>query len=514
MSQSGSLRQKAEEALAALSKAAGSLRPGVVHQEVGRVLSIGAGVAAVSGLSGALLDEVVVFESGVEGYCADLGREAMGVILLGPEERVAAGERVRRTGEPIRVPVGETLLGRVVNAIGEPIDGGVPLEPEGHLAIEREAPRIVDRQPVREPLQTGLKSIDTAIPIGRGQRELILGDRRLGKTTIAVDTILNQRGKDVVCFYVSIGQKSATTAKLIEVLRQRGAMDYTCVVVGAGGEAPGLQFVAPYAGCAMSEWFMERGRDTLIVYDDLSKHADIYRELSLLLRRPPGREAFPGDIFYIHSRLLERSAKLSDRLGGGSQTALPIVETQAQNIAAYIPTNLISITDGQIYLSPDLFNQGHRPAVDVGRSVSRVGGETQLPAMRALGGPVRLEYSQYLELEVFTKFGARVEKTTQEAIRRGRRIKEALKQPPHDPWAPGEQVAVFFAAHDGLLDDIPADAVGQFQERLRERLRERAGELMAGFASGRPLGEAEKAELRRLTQGLKAEFPAAATQQG
>jgi F-type H+-transporting ATPase subunit alpha len=286
-------------------------------------------------------------------------------------------------------------------------------------------------------------------------------------------------------------------------------MEYTCVVVGGADEAPGLQFAAPYAGCSMAEWFMEQGRDTLIVYDDLSKHADNYRELSLLLRRPPGREAFPGDIFYIHSRLLERSAKLSDAHGGGSQTALPIVETQAQNIAAYIPTNLISITDGQIYLSPDLFNQGHRPAVDVGRSVSRIGGETQLPAMRALGGPIRLEYSQYLELEIFTKFGARVEKTTQEAIRRGRHIKEVLKQPPHDPWSAGEQVAVFHAAHAGLLDDIPVERLGEFQAALRRALYERASGLIKGFGEGRPLGDGEKGELGRVVEDLKAGFLAA-----
>jgi F-type H+-transporting ATPase subunit alpha len=403
---------------------------------------------------------------------------------------------VRRTGEIVRVPVGEACLGRVVNGLGEPIDGGPPLDPAAFYPVEREAPAIIDRQPVRQPLETGIKCIDVTIPIGRGQRELILGDRKLGKTTIAIDTILNQRGKDVLCVYVSVGQKSATAARVVNLLRERGAMDYTCVVVGSADDPPGLQFIAPYAGCSVAEYFMERGRDTLVVYDDLSKHADVYRELSLLLRRPPGREAYPGDVFYIHSRLLERSAKLADGLGGGSQTALPIVETRAQNIAAYIPTNLISITDGQLYLAPDLFNQGHRPAVDVGRSVSRIGGETQAAAMRQLGGPVRLEYSQFLELELFTKFGAQVERSTREAIERGRRIKEVLKQPPHDPWPMEEQVLVFFAAHEGLLDPVPVAEVAAFEEGLRGWARESVPEVMRAIASGRPLEGSARDGLR------------------
>ncbi len=489
----------AEQALEAVRAAAQGARFGVVRQEVGRVVAVGGGIAAVSGLSETLLDEIVAFEGGVLGYAFNLDEDEIGCVLLGPETGIAAGARVRRTGEAVRVPVGEALLGRVVNGLGQPIDGRGPLRAADHYPVERDAPAIVDRQPVRRPLETGIKSIDSAIPVGRGQRELILGDRRSGKTTIAIDAILNQRGRDVLCFYVSIGQKASTTAKVIDLLRERAALDYTCVVVGAADDPPGLQFVAPYAGCSMSEYFMERGRDTLIVYDDLTKHADIYRELSLLLRRPPGREAYPGDIFYIHSRLLERSARLHDRLGGGSQTALPIIETRAQNIAAYIPTNLISITDGQIYLSPDLFNQGHRPAVDVGRSVSRIGGSTQLAAMRQLGGPVKLAYSQFLELEIFTKFGARVERRTQEAIERGRRIKEVLKQPPHSPWTMGEQVLIFFALQEGLLDRVPVPRVAAYQEALRRFAAAELGPSLGQIEAGRPLeGELREGLRRRL----------------
>jgi len=508
------IREGAERALEVLGEAARRTELGVVREEVGRVLSVGDGVATVSGLSDALLDEVVVFESGVEGYCANLNETEIGCNLLGSEETISAGHRVHRTGKVIQVPVGEEVLGRVLNGLGEPVDGGPPPRARTYYPIEREAPAITQRQPVREPLETGIKAIDATIPIGRGQRELILGDRRLGKTTIAIDTILNQRGKDVLCFYVSIGQKSATTAKVVDLLRQQGALEYTCVVVGAADDPPGLQFIAPYAGCSMAEYFMERGRDALIVFDDLSKHADIYRELSLLLRRPPGREAFPGDIFYIHSRLLERSAKLSEDRGAGSLTALPIIETQAQNIAAYIPTNLISITDGQLYLSPDLFNQGHRPAVDVGRSVSRIGGETQVPAMRQLGGPVKLQYSQFLELEIFTKFGARVEKTTREAIERGRRIKEVLKQPPHDPWSMGEQVAIFFAARTGLLDPVPVGQVAPFEAGLRDHLRTSAAPLLDALGQGGAFGDKEKDDLRRRIEGYRAQFLAAQGQGG
>lgn len=500
------IRQGTERALAALSRAARKTEFGVAREEVGRVMSVGDGIATVSGLSGALADELVAFEGSVMGYVFNLDEAEIGCILLGPEAAIQAGAQVRRTGEIIRVPVGEELIGRVVNGLGQPVDGRGPLGARHFFPIERDAPAIVDRQPVREPLETGLKSIDATIPIGRGQRELILGDRRLGKTTIAIDTILNQRDKDVICIYVSIGQKNATTAKVIDLLREAGALDYTCVVVGAADDPPGMQFVAPYAGCSMAEYFMERGRDTLIVYDDLTKHADVYRELSLLLRRPPGREAYPGDIFYIHSRLLERSAKLADRLGGGSQTALPIIETKAQNIAAYIPTNLISITDGQIYLSPDLFNQGHRPAVDVGRSVSRIGGKTQVAAMQRLGGPIRLQYTQFLELEIFTKFGARVERSTREAIERGRRIKEVFKQPPHVLWPMADQVLIFFAADEGLLDAVPVERVAEFEGRLRDFARDKLSRLRARIAAGRPLEEADREELRRSLSGLAQEF--------
>jgi len=502
----GAVRSSAEQALSALHEAAGQARFGVVLREVGRVLTVGDGIATVSGLTNAMVDELLVFASGVKGYAFNLDEAEIGCVLLGPEQGIQAGELVQGSGEILRIPVGEGFLGRTVNALGEPIDGRGPVHARDSWPVERDAPGIVDRQPVRQPLETGIKSIDATIPIGRGQRELILGDRRLGKTTIAVDTILNQRGKGVLCFYVSIGQKSSTTAKVVELLRARGALDYTCVIVGGADDPPGMQFVAPYAGCTLAEYFMERGRDTLVIYDDLSKHADVYREISLLLRRPPGREAYPGDIFYIHSRLLERAAKLEDRLGGGSQTALPIIETREQNISAYIPTNLISITDGQIYLSPDLFNQGHRPAVDVGRSVSRIGGATQVAAMRQLGGPVRLRYSQFVELEIFTKFGARVERSTREAIERGRRIKEVLKQPPHSPWPMEEQVLVFFAAHEGLLDPVPTERVAAFEDFLREKAPERLGSQLARIAAGSPLDDQAREELRREISDLVQEF--------
>ncbi|MFH0809155.1 MAG: F0F1 ATP synthase subunit alpha [Pseudomonadota bacterium] len=500
----------ARRAARVLSEVARATRFGVARQEMGRVLGVGDGIASVSGLSDASLGELLEFLQGrggrTLGYAFNLDASEVGCILLGSEEAVRAGDRVLPTGRGVMVPVGFTLLGRVVNALGEPIDGGPPLRAEAFRPVEREAPAIVERQPVRRPLETAIKVIDVAIPIGRGQRELILGDRRLGKTTIAVDTILNQRDRNMPCFYVSIGQKNAATAKIIDLLRRRGALKYTCVVVGAADDPPGLQFLAPYAGCAMAEYLMEQGQDTLIVYDDLSKHADTYRALSLLLRRPPGREAYPGDIFYVHSRLLERSAKLAEALGGGSQTALPIVETQAQNLAAYIPTNLISITDGQIYLSPELFNQGQRPAVDVGRSVSRIGGATQVAAMRGLGGLVRLEYSQFKELETFSKFGARVEKTTRERIERGRRLSEALKQPPHEAWPVEEQVVLFLALHEGLLNAVPEAEVGAFAERLRLHAREHLAPLLRAIAADRELAPAEVEDLRRETAGLVSEF--------
>jgi F-type H+-transporting ATPase subunit alpha len=450
--------------------------------EVGWVSEIGDGVARVRGLGSAMTGELVEFPGGTMGEVLNLDLDHIGVVLLGPDDHIKEGDLVRRTGRVVEVPVGMDLLGRVVDALGRPIDDRGPIKPDGFRPVEGPAPGIVDRQPVREPLQTGIKAIDSMVPIGRGQRELIIGDRQTGKTAIAIDTILNQKGKDVYCVYVSIGQKASSLAQLVQTLTDYGAMAYTVVVAATASDSPTMQYLAPYAGCAIAEWFMYQGKHALVVYDDLSKHAVAYRTMSLLLRRPPGREAYPGDIFYLHSRLLERAAKLSDELGGGSLTALPIVETQAGDVSAYIPTNVISITDGQIYLDTDLFYAGVRPAINVGLSVSRVGGNAQIKAMKQVAGSLRLDLAQYRELAAFAKFGADLDRATQAKLRRGERLVEVLKQEQYQPLPVEEQVLVLYAAGKGYLDDLDIKDVAKCEQALLSYFRERHSDLLARIA--------------------------------
>lgn len=446
---------------------------------IGRVAQVGDGVAMVSGLPEARLDELLVFEGGVRGLAVDLGEHMIGCMLLGDASGISAGSVVRGTGEVARVPVGEALLGRVVDALGAPLDGGGPVAADAFAPMDQPAPAIVDRALVTRPLATGLLVVDAMIPLGRGQRELIIGDRATGKTAIAVDTIINQRSSDVICVYAAVGQKASSVAQVIESVRRYGAPEHCLFVIGAADAAPGLQWLTPYAACAMAEYFMSRGRDVLLVIDDLTKHAAVYRQVSLLLRRPPGREAYPGDIFYIHSRLLERAAKLAPELGGGSLTALPIAETQAGNISAYIPTNLISITDGQIYLDPRLFHEDQKPAVDVGKSVSRVGGKTQAATLKTLSESLRLEYAQFLELEMFTRFGGMLDERTRKVIEHGRRIRAVLSQQQFAPLPLGEQVALLLALSEGVLDGVSLDRVAVFRAKLGRWLMERCPEIAA-----------------------------------
>jgi F-type H+-transporting ATPase subunit alpha len=445
-------------------------------EETGRVERVGQGVAMIRGLPRVKADELLIFPGGASGMAFGLEPDRVDAVLLARADRVCAGMEARRSGRVIDVPVGEGLLGRVIDPLGGVLDEGPPLEPGPRYPIERDAPAIMDRAPVSVPLQTGILSVDALIPVGRGQRELILGDRQVGKTALALDAILNQRGKGVVCVYCSIGQQNSATAKVVAELRDRGAMSYTIVVAVGGDEGPGLNFLAPYAATSIGEFFMERGEDVLVVYDDLSRHARSYRELSLLLRRPPAREAYPGDIFYIHSRLLERATHLVPERGGGSLTALPIVETEGQNIAAYIPTNLVSITDGQIYLTPRLFQGGMLPPVDVGKSVSRVGGAAQLPAYRAVAGPLRLSYSQFEELEVFERFSTRLDEGTRAALERGHRIREALRQARYEPLEVSAQIAILLALTRGLFDPVPVSAMRAAMARIAAMMR---GELAA-----------------------------------
>jgi F-type H+/Na+-transporting ATPase subunit alpha len=439
--------------------------------EVGTVLQVGDGIARIYGLENCVAMEMLELEHEVVGLAFNLEEDDVGAALFGEWQHVKEGEPVRRSGKVASVPVGEALLGRVVDPLGNPLDGQGPIATDETRSLEFKAPGVVARQPVKEPLQTGIKAIDSMIPIGRGQRELIIGDRQTGKTAIVVDTILNQRDSDMICIYVAIGQKASTVAQVYERLRDEGAMDYTIIVAAAAQEAAPIKWMAPFAGCAMGEYFLYNGKHAVCFYDDLSKHADAYRQLSLLLRRPPGREAFPGDVFYLHSRLLERACKLSDENGGGSLTALPLIETQAGDVSAYIPTNVISITDGQIYLESDLFFSGVRPAVNVGISVSRVGGNAQVKAMRKVAGRLRLDLSQYRELEAFAQFGSELDQATQQALARGERMVATLNQPQYQPWPMEEQVAALYAGVNGYLDDIPAAQVPRFQDELREHLR-------------------------------------------
>ena len=480
-----------DEALSALETACSQVAPGPWLEEYGVVTYIGQGIARVHGLPNVRSEELVRFEGGLMGMTLNLDPGDIGVVLLDDASGVQSGSEVRRTNRVLDTVVGEKLLGRVVDPLGRPLDNKGPVDIHLRAPVECAAPSIMDRAPVTVPMQTGVKVVDALIPVGRGQRELILGDRQTGKTAIAVDCILNQKGKNVLCIYCAIGQRNSAVARVIADLERGGAMDYSVVVVAGGESAAGLRYVAPYAAMAMGEYFMREGRDALVVFDDLGSHARAYRELSLLLRRPPGRESFPGDIFYVHSRLLERSTHLRSELGGGSLTALPIVETEEQNIAAYIPTNLISITDGQIYLSPDLQQKGILPAVDVGKSVSRVGGKAQLPAYRAVAGDLRLFYSQFEELEVFSRFGSRLDEHTRTTLARGRAVREALKQPQYDPLPASTQIGVLVAATAGLFDNVSPDDVVEWCANLRARLPQVLPEIVQMIEDGEKLDEVD-----------------------
>lgn len=475
-------------------------------REVGRITSVAAGIAKVSGLPGVGFEEVLLFPGGIQGIAFNVDETEIGVVLLGNYWQLQAGDEVERSGHVVDVPVGEQLIGRIIDPLGNPLDDRGVLPAGERRPVERPAADIMDRAPVTEPLQTGIKVIDALIPVGRGQRELILGDRQTGKTAIALDTILNQRGKNVLCVYCAIGQRASGVARTIATLREKGALDYTVVVVTEGNDPPGLAYIAPYAATSIAEHFMAQGRDVLVVYDDLTHHARAYRELSLLLRRPPGREAFPGDIFYIHSRLLERATHLRPELGGGSLTALPIIETEAQDMSAYIPTNLISITDGQIYLSPTLFELGVLPAVDVGQSVSRVGGKAQRAAYRAVAGDLKLAYAQFEELETFSRFGARLDAATRQQIEHGRRIRACLKQQEFMPLPMAQQIAVLLALTAGLFDQIPLEKMNEAEQALCAAAANLPDEVCARFESAEKLANADRSLILELAAKALAEF--------
>ncbi len=490
----------------ALHQVMADQRPTLQIHDIGTTSFVGQGIARIQGLPGVRSEELIRFPGGLLGMAFNIDPDEVGVILLDESARLTTGIKVYRTNRVLDVPVGEALLGRTVDAVGRPLDNQGPVRTSQRYPIERNAPAIMDRAPVEVPLQTGLKVVDALIPVGRGQRELILGDRQSGKTAIALDTIINQHDKDVICIYCAIGQRTAAVAQVINDLRVRGALDYSIVVVATGDDPPGLQFVAPYAATSMGEYFMQQGHDVLIVYDDLTRHARAYRELSLLLRRPPGREAFPGDIFYIHSRMLERSTHLHEELGGGSLTALPIVETEAQNLSAYIPTNLISITDGQIYLTPDLFQKGILPAVEVGRSVSRVGGKTQLSAYRAVAGDLRLSYSQFEELESFARFGTRLDEQTRQQLERGRRVREILKQPQYAPIAVPEQIAVLLATVEGVLDHLPLERIAEADQAIRATVCEKLPEICQRIRANEKLRDDDRESMRKLARTVVGEM--------
>jgi len=481
-----------DRTFAGISQGLEAFTPPFTPREVGTVISVATGIAKVSGLPGVGFEELVKFPGDVLGIAFNVDEDEIGVVLLGAYQDLHAGDEVERTGRVMDVAVGDELLGRVIDPLGRPLDGNGPVASNQRLPIERPAAAIMDRAPVSVPLQTGLMVIDALIPIGRGQRELILGDRQTGKTAIALDSILNQRGKNVICIYCAIGQRASAVAKVVANLREKGAMDYTVIVVAEGNDAPGLTYITPYAATSIAEYFMEKGRDVLIVYDNLTQHAEAYRELSLLLRRPPGREAFPGDIFYIHSRMLERATHLSKERGGGSLTALPIIETEAQDISAYIPTNLISITDGQIYLSPSLFELGVLPAVDVGKSVSRVGGEAQWAAYRAVAGDLKLAYAQFEELETFARFGARLDDDTRKIIEHGRRIRACLKQPEFSPVSVPAQITVLLALTANLFDPVPLEKMIDAGHAVREAANTIPAEVSGRFETAAKLSDEDK----------------------
>ncbi len=476
--------------------------------EVGTVTEVGDGIARIYGLERAMAGELLDLPHDVIGMILNLEEDNVGAILFGEDILIKEGDQAKRTGRIAQVPVGEAMIGRVVNALGQPIDGKEPVAAKEHRSIERLAPGVVDRQPVKEPLQTGIKPIDSMIPIGRGQRELIIGDRQTGKTALAVDTILNQKGQDVLCIYVAVGQKRSTVAQVVKVFEDHGAMAYTTVVSATASEPAPLQFIAPYAGCAMGEYFRDNGKHALVIYDDLSKHATAYRQLSLLLRRPPGREAYPGDVFYLHSRLLERAAKLNDELAGGSLTALPIIETQLGDVSAYIPTNVISITDGQIYLETDLFYAGVRPAVNVGLSVSRVGGSAQIRAMRQVAGRLRLDLAQYRELAAFAQFGSELDKATQAQLSRGERMVEILKQDQFVPLPVERQILIIFAGVNGHVDDLPVEAIRSFEEGLFRFVEVSYPEIYRELSEKKVIGDDLRQKVERAVREYKEEFKA------
>lgn len=499
---------KAEEISKIIREQIEEYRPGLEVNEVGSVISVGDGIARVYGLEKAMAGELLEFPHGVMGLALNLEEAQVGVVLLGESNLIREGDQVKRTGRIMEVPVGNSLIGRVVNALAQPIDGKGAIMADEYSPIERIAPGVIDRQPVKEPLQTGLKPIDSMIPIGRGQRELIIGDRQTGKTAVAIDTIINQKGSDVICIYVAIGQKRSTVAQVIKILEDAGAMEYSIVVSASASDPAPMQFLAPYSGCAIGEHFRDNAKHVLCVYDDLSKHAAAYREISLLLRRPPGREAYPGDVFYLHSRLLERAAKLNSENGAGSLTALPVIETQAGDVAAYIPTNVISITDGQIYLEADLFNSGIRPAVNVGLSVSRVGGSAQTKAMRQVAGSLRLDLAQYRELAAFAQFGSDLDKTTQAQLARGQRMTEILKQGQYAPLSVAKQVAIIYAGTNGFLDDLEVEELGSFEQSMLRFLETSRPEVLDQISERKILDDELKRELDAALVAAKEQFKA------
>ena len=499
---------KADEISSIIKERIESFDLSVDVEETGKVVSVADGVANVYGLKNVMANEMVEFENGSRGIALNLEESSVGVVILGDTSGINEGSSAKRLGKLLRVPVGDALIGRVVNALGEPIDGKGPIDTNTTRFVEEKAKGIMARKSVHEPLQTGLKAIDALVPIGRGQRELIIGDRQTGKTTVAVDTIINQKGQDVVCIYVAIGQKQSTVAQVVKKLEEYGAMEYTIVVSAGASEAAALQYLAPYSGCTMGEYFRDNSRHALIIYDDLSKHAVAYREMSLILRRPPGREAYPGDVFYLHSRLLERASKLSDALGAGSLTALPIIETQAGDVSAYIPTNVISITDGQIFLESGLFNSGIRPAINVGLSVSRVGGSAQIKAIKKVSGTLRLDLAQYRELQAFAQFASDLDESSRKQLDRGQRMVEILKQPPYSPLPVENQIVIIFAGSKGYLDDVVPSAIGKFEAELYPFIEAKYPEIFEQIRTKKTLEKDLEENLAKALNDFKATFSA------
>jgi len=500
------LKIKSEKIADIISSEIGRYKREVIIEEVGRVLDAGDGIARISGLSNAMSGEMLEFPDNVSGVVLNLDKSEIGAIILGDFVKIQEGDIVKCTGNILQVPVGEALVGRIIDPLGNPLDNKGPLKNEQFGPVEFNAPGVVERQPVKEPLQTGIKAIDSMIPIGKGQRELVIGDRSIGKTAILIDTIINQKGKDVYCIYVVVGQKTTTIARLVEKLEEVGAMDYTIIVSATAKTPASLQYIAPYAGCAIGEYFMHNGKHALVIYDDLSKHAVAYRQISLLLRRPPGREAYPGDIFYLHSRLLERAAKLSEEKGGGSLTAIPVIETKAGDISSYIPTNVISITDGQIYLELDMFNEGIRPAINPGISVSRVGGNAQINAMKKVAGMLRLDLAQYRELETFAKFGTELDKETRKQLARGERTVEVLKQGQYVPMDVEDQVLILFALTNGYLDDIEVKKLQRFEKEYLEFIHSNCADIMADLKKTKDIDEKLEQKIKNALERFKKSF--------